>query len=205
MPTLELSPDQQLDVWPREGLIGILDLEYTAWDGSAQRHWNQPWEWREIVQLGLVLVDVERDFMVRDEIEVLVRPQRNPHLSDYFINLTGITQSRLDEEAVSFDKALAQLSAFGEATRLIMFNGCDGQILRENCAFHAATPPWPVECMFDFRPLLSRTLVRPQSELVSSELPSLAGVNVAGRCHSALHDCRAIAAAFARWRSTGCL
>jgi inhibitor of KinA sporulation pathway (predicted exonuclease) len=204
MPTLGLQADVPLTTWPKKSLIGILDLEYTAWDGSAQRHWSQPWEWREIVQIGLLLVDAGRAFAIQDEIELLVRPQRNPVLSDYFVALTGITQSRL-EAAVPFDEALAALSAFSTAAELIVFNGCDGEILRENCSFHAAALSWPEERMYDFRPLLSRVLGRPQNELISSEFPRLAGVTVAGRRHSALHDCRAIAAAFAAWRTAGLL
>lgn len=205
MPTLGLRADQPLAAWPRQGLIGILDLEYTAWDGSAVRHWSEGWEWREIVQIGVVLVDAGRMFAVRDGIEILVKPQRNPVLSDYFVALTGITQRRLEEEAEPFQQALAALSAFGGEAGQILFNGWDGEVLRENCSFHALPSPWPEDRMFDFRPLLSRSLRRPPRELVSSELPRLAGVSVAGRSHSALHDGRAIAAAFAVWRSAGLL
>jgi inhibitor of KinA sporulation pathway (predicted exonuclease) len=205
MPTLGLRADQPLAAWPRQGLIGILDLEYTAWDGSAGRHWSESWEWREIVQIGLVLVDAGSMFAVRDGFEILAKPQRNPVLSDYFVALTGITQRRLDEEAVAFPEALSALAKFGAAAELFLFNGYDGEILRENCSFHALAAPWPEDRMFDFRPLLSRSLGRPSKELVSSDLPRLAGTSVAGRSHSALHDCRAIAAAFAAWRSAGLL
>lgn len=205
MPTLGLCADRPLAVWPQQGLVGILDLEYTAWDGSAGRHWSEAWEWREIVQLGLLVVDAERLFEVRDEIEILVKPVRNPVLSDYFVNLTGISQGRLDEQAVDFREALQALSEFGNAAERIIFNGYDGEILRENCAFHAVASPWEEERMFDFRPLLSRTLSRPAKELVSSDLPQLAGISVAGRSHSALHDCKAIAGALAAWRRAGLL
>jgi hypothetical protein len=57
--------------------------------------------------------------------------------------------------------------------------------------------------MFNFRPLLAKTLDEPASRLTSSELPKLAGVTLQGQAHSALFDCRAIARAFCareRWR-----
>ena len=205
MPVLDLPFDASLPKWPNNGLVAILDLEFTTWDGSLQRSWSEPWEWREIVQIGMVLVDAGNSFSICDEFEILVQPQRNPILSEYFIALTGITQKQIEEEAVPFDKALAALVPFGDAADLIMFNGYDGQILQENCSFHAAALSWSVGRMFNFRPLLSRTLGRTINELVSSDLPSLAGVTLSGRCHSALHDCRAIAASFAAWREAGIL
>ena len=205
MPSLGLRADQPLTVWPKNGLVGILDLEFTAWEGSFQRGWSEPWEWREIVQVGLVLVDAGRAFSVCDEVEITVRPLRNPVLSGYFTSLTGITQAWLEEKARPFDEAMATLLNVGASAELIIFNGADGEILRENCVMREVAPPWPEEKMFNFRPLLARTLDRPQSELTSSDLPALAGIEVAGRAHSALHDCKAISAGFARWRTSGIL
>lgn len=205
MPTLRLPADPPLALWPSSGVVGILDLEYTAWDGSAQRGWSQPWEWREIVQVGVLLVDAGRSFSACDEMEIMVRPQRNSVLSEYFTSLTGITQKRLEEGALSFDEMLTRVSEFVARVELVMFNGCDGQVLRENCVLNMVTLPWLDKRMFDFRPLLARTLGRPQEELISSELPRLAGTRTSGRSHSALDDCKAIAAALAAWRSSGIL
>jgi len=205
MPTLGLRADPQLTAWPASGLVGILDLEFTAWEGSSQRDWSELWEWREIVQIGLVLADAGKAFAMRDEIEITVQPLRNPVLSDYFTVLTGITQAGLEKTARPFDKTMAALAAVGAPAEVIIFNGADGEILRENCVMRDIAPPWSEERMFNFRPLLARTLGRPLSELASSDLPALAGIKVPGRAHSALHDCRAIAAAFARWRERGVL
>lgn len=202
MPTLGLRADPQLAMWPKSGLIGILDLEFTAWEGSSQRGWSESWEWREIVQIGLVLADAGKAFAMCDEIEIAVQPLRNPVLSDYFTALTGITQAGLEKAARPFDEAMSALAAVGAPAETIIFNGADGEILRENCAMRKIAAPWPEERMFNFRPLLARTLGRPSSELASSDLPALAGTAVPGRAHSALHDCRAIAAAFARWRES---
>ena len=201
MPTLDLPPDPLLEVWPRSGRIAILDLEYTAWNGSAARQWAEPWEWREIVQIGCVIADASNGFAIADAFEVMVQPNRNPELSEYFIALTGISQSQLEEHGVALPEALFGLDEFTKNAECIVFNGIDGEVLRENCAFHGVTAPWPMERMLDFRPLLSRTLDLPAHQLVSSDLPALAGVAIAGRAHSALHDCHAIAAAFAVWRS----
>lgn len=205
MPKLKLRPDPQLADWPVNGLIGILDLEFTAWDGSHKRDWSESWEWREIVQIGLVLADAGKAFAVREAIEIEVQPLRNPVLSEYFTALTGITQASLARTARPFDEAMKMLAAVGAPAGAIIFNGADGEILRENCAMRDVPPPWPEAKMFNFHPMLAHALRRASSELTSSDLPALAGISVPGSAHSALHDCRAIAAAFARWREIGIL
>lgn len=202
MPTLNLAFDAPLQEWPKTGLVSILDLEYTAWEGSAQRGWVEPWEWREIIQIGMVLVDA-KTFLIKEGFEILVRPERNEILSDYFIELTGISQKRIEEEAVSFKQALEVVTPIGLKAECIMFNGYDGQILRENCVFHNLSVPWNDSRMYNFRPLLADSLNRPQADLTSSDLPALAGVKVLGQPHSALHDCNSIAASFGVWRRTG--
>jgi inhibitor of KinA sporulation pathway (predicted exonuclease) len=202
MPTLNLAFDAPLQEWPKTGLISILDLEYTAWEGSAQRGWVEPWEWREIIQIGMVLVDA-KTFLIKEGFEILVRPEKNEILSDYFIELTGISQKRIEEEAVSFKQALKVVTPIGLKAECIMFNGYDGQILRENCVFHNLSAPWEDSHMFNFRPLLADTLNRPQGDLTSSDLPALAGVKIDGQPHSALHDCNSIAFSFGAWRRAG--
>lgn len=203
MPVLHLTPDQHLEEWPSKGKIGILDLEYTAWDGSAKRGWSGAKEWREIVQIGLILVDAGQSFSECDYIEFLVNPKCNPILSEYFIDLTGITQETLATQGKPLADRVDTLADFGTPMQTIIFNGCDGEIFRENCIWNSIDLPWPQERLFDFRPLLSKTLMQPEDKLISSELPNLAGVDFPGQAHSALHDCRAIAAALSAWRTAG--
>ncbi len=203
MPTLTVPDDPPLVTWPDRGLIGILDLEYTAWEGSAKRQWSEPWEWREIVQVGVLLVDAGRAFAATDGIEILMQPTRNPVLSEYFVSLTGITQEHLVSKARQFTEALDDLSSLFSAADLVVFNGYDGAILRENCAMNGVAFRWGGDRWYNFRPLLAQTLNVPQQELISSDLPDLAGIRVHGRAHSALHDCKAIAAAFSAWRAAG--
>lgn len=202
MPLLGLPPDRALSEWPRRGTIAIMDLEFTSWEGSLARSWSEPWEWREIVQIGALIVDAP-DFEPRAEFEMLVKPQRNPLLSDYFQKLTGIDQAAVDANGKSFPEALAALAALLAPAEVVLFNGQDGQILRENCAFHGVPFPLDAAQMFNFRPLLARTLDRPMAALTSSDLPAMAGLKPEGRAHSALSDCRAIAAALGAWLTDG--
>jgi inhibitor of KinA sporulation pathway (predicted exonuclease) len=203
MPVLTLEQDPPLAAWPDDGLMGILDLEFTAWDGSLSRQWSAAWEWREIVQIGLLLVDAKNGFTAVDETELLIKPNRNPDLSDYFVALTGITQDRVDRDGRPFAESLAALAPLVETADRIVFNGKDGEILRENCEMNQVAFPWDGGRWFNFRPLLARTLGASPSDLMSSDLPALAGIEVPGQAHSALYDCKAIAAAFSVWRRDG--
>lgn len=199
MPTLGLQADPVLQAWPKSGLAAILDLEYTSWEGTARRMWADPHEWREIVQLGAIVIDVGAGFSERASFEALIKPVRNPKLSEYFTTLTGITQDQIEACAEPFEDILRRLQEFLAPVGLVLFNGNDGEILRENCALRGLVAPWLEGCGFNLRPLLARTLGRPPEELTSSGLPALAGVPFDGRAHSGLGDCRAIAAALRVW------
>ena len=52
---------------------------------------------KEIVQIATIKVDLST-LEVKDEFNVFVKPTYNPILSDYFINLTGITNKKIAQE-----------------------------------------------------------------------------------------------------------
>ena len=97
---------------PTKGKMVVFDLEYTAWDGSLANNWSRPGEHREIVQIGAVKLDATDGMVELDSFECLVMPKNNPILSDYFIELTGITQDRVDSHGVSFSEMLSLFEAF---------------------------------------------------------------------------------------------
>lgn len=81
--------------------IIIFDTEFTTWEGALARKWSGPNEHREMVQIAAQMIDLETE-TVLDSFNCMVKPQVNPILSDYFINLTGITQDQVDTEGVLF-------------------------------------------------------------------------------------------------------
>ena len=66
----------------------------------------------EVVQIGAVRLDAARDFAETACFDVLVVPRINRLLSDYFIELTGITQQAVDSDGMAFADALAAYGAF---------------------------------------------------------------------------------------------
>ena len=72
----------------------VFDLEFTAWPGSIQSQWSRPGEFREVVQIGAVRLS-PRTLKPVEEFEMLIIPRLNPVLSDFFVQLTGITNEAL--------------------------------------------------------------------------------------------------------------
>jgi inhibitor of KinA sporulation pathway (predicted exonuclease) len=89
----------------------VFDLEFTAWQGSVAHRWSRPGEFTELAQIGAVKVDV-RSLNVIDEMNVLVRPRINPVLSDYFVELTGITNDAMTAHGVDFVEAYDRFVQF---------------------------------------------------------------------------------------------
>src|ERR1700687_3908898 len=79
----------------------VFDTEFTAWKGSMERHWGGPAEYREIVQIGGISIDVET-LAETGSFSVLIKPVMNPALSDYLMALTRITNERLAVEGTDF-------------------------------------------------------------------------------------------------------
>lgn len=201
MPILDIPRDTPLEQFPAEGQLAIIDLEFTSWEGAWQRRWAGAEEWREIVQIGAVIVEGETFQMTRQPFECLVRPVRNPVLSSYFVDLTGIKQEDVDQEGVAFVAALQRLADYLSDVKLAIFNGDDGQILRENCQINDLPFPFETLSLRNFRPHLARSLQVDVSRLTSSELPELAGLAAPGHAHTAADDCLSIASSLAVWRS----
>ena len=70
--------------------IVFYDTEFTTWEGAMENDWSAPGQYREMVQIGAVRFDLDTLTEV-DEFQLLVKPVKNPVLSDFFCELTGIS------------------------------------------------------------------------------------------------------------------
>lgn len=178
------------------GTIVVFDLEYTAWEGSMQSQWKRPGEYREIVAIGAVKLSVSDDFREIGFLSCLVRPRINPILSDYFIELTGLTQDRLDRDGTSFADGLKRFMNFvGADVSAVFSNGGDDEVIRENSELEDI-PFNPPERLFrDARPIIVAATGLEDSEVDSFRLPELFGLEQGYHAHDALDDARAVAGA----------
>jgi 3'-5' exoribonuclease 1 len=86
-------------VLARERRIVVVDVEATCWKkGVFSRK-------KETIEIGAVLLRLDRDESKWPEFQTFVRPRQLPHLSSFCRDLTGITQENIDA-APTFPEAL---------------------------------------------------------------------------------------------------
>jgi inhibitor of KinA sporulation pathway (predicted exonuclease) len=178
--------------------IIIFDLEFTAWVGSQKRDWSGEHEHKEIVEIGAVRVNLDDPQTPDQHFNMLVHPTINPQLSQYFIELTGISQKRLTNDSTSFETALAAFSGFSKDISHFYSYGNDGEILDENCTLVGVTNPFQGCHMINARQAIKLAYGLDHS-ITSADLPAATRITVPGTdktpllAHQALDDARAVA------------
>lgn len=171
-----------------DGDFVVADLEYTAWEGSLANGWSAPGEFREIVQIGAVRVSHADGLHEADALSVLVRPTLNPRLSDYFTDLTGITNDDVAREGVSLAAALKTFADFARGLPILTHGGDDRVVIVE-CAGKSLNNPL-ADCDWqDIRPVIGKVTGQ---TMMSADLPAHFGLPDLGGAHNALADSRAL-------------
>ncbi len=170
----------------------IFDTEYTAWDGSVQRNWTAPGEFREIIQIGAIRANAET-LRETGSFSILIRPVLNPVLSTYISALTGIQQQDIVERGETLSGGVRKFQTFCDQRPTYCY-GFDGWIIAKNLALLGQAAVWP-----GLRSINIGTWFAAQGldvrSLNSGKLAQAAGVSFEGREHDALGDCRSILAA----------
>lgn len=186
---------------PLPRTVVFFDTEFTSWEGAWQANWSLPGQYREIVQIGAARFDVDT-FKIIDEFVVTAKPVKNPVLSDYFINLTGITNEEVTETGLDYLEAMRRFRAYVGADPAASYGG-DSEVLNENFGFHNVDDrfddlniaPWFHEhgAAYGLVPSLN-----------SGALAKTLGVSIDSiQEHNALHDVRSIAGAYTFLRHKG--
>jgi inhibitor of KinA sporulation pathway (predicted exonuclease) len=168
----------------------IFDLEFTAWQGSMEHRWLRPGEFREVVQIGAVRVDSE-SFVELAPFDAIVRPRLNPVLSDYLVELTGVTNAALAERGMDFADAFGRFVAFANGDCIAAF-GRDDLVLEDNIRLYGlkgmpALPPYA-----NIAPWLFDQGIDPRGRH-ACDVAQAAGAEFTGRRHDALDDARSVA------------
>jgi len=184
----------------KHGTVVVYDTEWTSWSEFAAHNWKQPGRYPEIIQIGAVKLDVADDFREIAAFQCFVRPKHNPQLSDYIINLTGITQEVIDHEGVPFPDALADFVGFigGNIEALFSF-GRDGAIVHRNCDLMGIAFPEIFDRERDVRKALVEAGMIDES-CRSCDLPTHLSLPDTELSHNALGDARSIATAIRHLR-----
>jgi len=181
--------------------FAILDLEWTSWQGSVQRGWSADFEEREIVEIGVLKICNTPELQECDRLGIITKPTINPQLSDYFYQLTGISQQQVDEKGIEFSDAISQLHDFiGTDCRPVYTFGTDGDVLHYNCQIKHIGYPFKPYLFQNIRPLFARQFNVEEHTLVSGRLPEDMGFISPHRIHRAVDDCLCIAQALRIFR-----
>jgi len=123
----------------------IFDTEYTSWKGCQEKGWtgNQK---KEIVQISALKVSNELE--VISEFNRLCRPVVNPVLSDYFVNLTHISNEQIEKSGHLFAEVYPQFVDFVNGDICYshgwggdFFSKSDGEIMEENLFINKLPQP----------------------------------------------------------------
>lgn len=165
--------------------IIIFDTEYTSWQGSMKRNWSGPDEYREVVQIGAILADTEK-FIELDSLDLLIKPVKNPVLSQYFIDLTGITQEDINKKGIPYDEALLKFFSWCGNYPIASFGG-DETVLEENCKFLNISFPFKSSRFMDLISVFKK-YISDVDKYQSGTVMSMFGKKSALRPHDALND-----------------
>jgi inhibitor of KinA sporulation pathway (predicted exonuclease) len=176
---------------PRE--IVIFDLECTTWEGAAQRNWSGPGEHRELVQLGAALVETN-NFREVENLKLVVKPVFNPVLSQYFVDLTGITQEMVDVCGLDFPHFMRIFVKWCGTRGLYCFDKIgerifDRDVLVENCRLHDMEFPFEPDAFNNINYLFFQNGYEVKQ---SGQAPLAFGEIPPARSHDALNDVRGL-------------
>ena len=121
----------------------VLDMEWNQpWPGSPSSRKVLPVSIRgEIIQIGAVRVTEEQQ--VADEFQVMVRPKYYRSLNRRVSKLTGIKESRLKSEGISFPDAIERFRTWcGPEPVFLTWGFDDIAILRENLQLFELPTDW---------------------------------------------------------------
>jgi len=115
----------------------IFDTEFTAWKGSMERDWSGENEYKELVQISALKIKKKgKNIIITKKLNIYVLPRINRNLSEYFINLTGITQETVETKGISFRQAIETFYRFCKDSNEVKYPlysmGNDYYIIKEN-------------------------------------------------------------------------
>ena len=171
----------------------LLDLEYTAWEGSNLRKWQGDGEYREIIEIGAIHVKLNKIYVEANNYNQLVTPKINTILSSYITNLTGISNNLIKRKGINFEEAINNFLKFSRyKSDHIYFYGDDDKVLYENIKLNSLNLNLDYLFFKNIKPYIEYVLKLKKNSVDSSDLNKFIGIKSKGKNHRALNDCRTI-------------
>ena len=166
----------------------VLDMEWNQpWPGSPSSKKVLPVQIRgEIIQIGAVRLS--EDQQVQDEFQVLIKPKYYRSLNRRVSKLTGIKESRLREEGVNMNTAMAQFRAWcGEDVIFLTWGFDDITILRENLTLYGIDDSW-VGRWYNAQMIFNAQTDGSNSQKALKTAMEIFGIEASRPAHDALGD-----------------
>ena len=163
----------------------VFDMEWTAWEGSLERDWSGPDEYREIYDIGAVKVSGD-NFEVDNTYQQRITLELVPKMPAYSVKLTGLTQADLDRDGIPFKDMVAEFKKF-TGDLLIYAWGIDGERLAENCQLKKVINPFPADQFRNMRELFKKYGI-PADDYYSSTILEYFGQHNKHHAHQGLDD-----------------
>ena len=166
----------------------VLDMDWNQpWPGSPSAKKVLPVQIRgEIIQIGAVRLT--GDGQVADEFQVMIRPKYYRRLNRRVSKLTGIKESRLNAEGISFPEAMEQFRAWcgGEVT-FLTWSFDDIGILRENLRLYGISEDW-TEKWYNAQMIFNAQTDGSSSQKALKTAMEIFGIEATRPAHDALGD-----------------
>jgi len=177
--------------------VVIYDTEFTTWEGAMQRNWSGENEHRELVQIAAQKINLQTNEVV-SSFELLVKPQINPELSDYFVYLTHVKQAQVDEQGVLFSEMYEQFMQWSGGLKKYSFSqeldsASDMGVLEENITLYQLPVVLPKEEFGVVTGVFQAAGIN-TAEFNSGKLYQAFDIKLNGHQHNAMHDVDSIVA-----------
>lgn len=173
----------------------VFDTEFTTWDGALERGWSGIDEYREIFQICALRVDLVND-EIEDSFERFVYPRKNPQLSKYAEDLTGITQEQVNN-GVDFKEMYTDFLVWSNGLSLCSYargsgKEGEGEVIKENIDLYGLDVPYDTRRFINLAGLFAEAGVNIQN-FSSGELYKCFDLELPGDVHNANHDANSLA------------
>ena len=166
----------------------VMDMEWNQpWPGSPSSRKVLPVAIRgEIIQIGAVRITEDQE--VADEFQVLIKPKYYRHLNRRVSKLTGIKESRLKDEGVSFPDAMAAFREWcGEDITFLTWGFDDIGILKENLRLFGLEESW-TDRWYNAQMIFNAQTDGSTSQKALSKALEIFGIEPSRPAHDALGD-----------------
>ena len=171
--------------------VVIFDLEWNSWKGNYKLNNNlveirQKWQFRNIIQIGAIKFNYKK-YEIIDEINIYVKTE-NIFLHNYIVNLTKIDIFTIKTKGYFFFKANKIFNRFIEDANIVLCNGNDFNVYKENLKKHRLEDIFVKKKKINIRNYLKKKFFLNEEKVSSPNLLSLKFF----KSHDALNDAKKI-------------